>query len=410
MERQARDLRLAVIGQGYVGLPLAIEFSKVLGTVIGVEIDEVRAELLKSGQSFTEDVPESELQKALESGRLKISTSFESLTSIDVVVICVPTPLTNDGLPDLSAIDSCIQGMASLLPAGTLVVNESTSYPGTLRGFIAKRFSELRGCNDLLFASAPERIDPSNGLWGLRNTPRVVAGIDKYSTDFVVDIYSAICDKVIAVSQPEVAETAKLLENTFRQVNIALINQISEFCSAASIDVFQVIEAASSKPYGFMPFFPGAGVGGHCIPVDPMYLHWKSAEVGVDLELIAKSQAINENRPKVIAQKLKNLIFERDSSILIVGMGYKSGVGDLRHSPAQSVFIEMSKDFDQVKWFDPRVSEAITRGRVSRIDGFEIYVVFDNVLFESFPSEIYSASLVLDCSGRLNGLKSIKVI
>jgi UDP-N-acetyl-D-glucosamine dehydrogenase len=237
-----------------------------------------------------------------------------------------------------------------------------------------------------------------------------VAGIDKDSTDLVVQLYRAICDEVIVVDTPEIAEMAKLLENTFRQVNIALVNQISEFCSASSIDVFKVVEAASTKPYGFMPFYPGAGVGGHCIPVDPMYLYWRSAQLGINLDLISKAQFVNQNRPSVITQKLRGIIPEASKSILLVGMGYKSGVGDLRHSPAQEIYSQLAKVFEKVNWFDPRINHSLVIGKTEGLYDFEVYIVFDYVLFKSIESKINSNSLILDCSGRGRTLGSIKVI
>jgi UDP-N-acetyl-D-glucosamine dehydrogenase len=401
---------IAVIGQGYVGLPLAIAFSKVFDKVIGIEVDESRAKSLLNGHSFTEDVSVNELNKALRSGRFRIESRFECLAQANVVIICVPTPLTSEGQPDLEAVESCIDQMAEFVPDGTLIVNESTSYPGTLREFIAKKLYQLRSKEGLLFASAPERIDPGNRFWELKNTPRIVAGIDKDSTDLVVQLYRAICDEVIVVDTPEIAEMAKLLENTFRQVNIALVNQISEFCSASSIDVFKVVEAASTKPYGFMPFYPGAGVGGHCIPVDPMYLYWRSAQLGINLDLISKAQFVNQNRPSVITQKLRGIIPEASKSILLVGMGYKSGVGDLRHSPAQEIYSQLAKVFEKVNWFDPRINHSLVIGKTEGLYDFEVYIVFDYVLFKSIESKINSNSLILDCSGRGRTLGSIKVI
>ena len=267
---------LAIIGQGYVGLPLAMAAVDAGWTVIGVDNFEAKVNQINGGTSPVEDVSGNQLQTAISNGLYRATTDFSEVTKASVVTICVPTPLNDKREPDLSLLKSAATGIGPYVSEKTLVVSESTSYPGTLRDIIIPIVNELKPVDteNVYFACAPERVNPGDAIWNQKNTPRLVGGIDQESQIRALAFYNSICDAVVTVSNPEVAEAAKLLENTFRLVNIALINEFTQICSASGINVHEVINAAASKPYGFMQFTPGVGVGGHCIPVDPLYLTW----------------------------------------------------------------------------------------------------------------------------------------
>ncbi len=353
----SRGRKVAIVGQGYVGLPLAMSAVKAGFKVTGIDVSKRIVEQLNQGRSHVEDVTDDELSRAIEFGLYGASNSGEAVSESDVCIICVPTPLSADGQPDLSFLESAVRLVAMHLKPNALLVSESTSYPGTVRDFVKPLVVSLRNDSgrELSFASAPERVDPRNEKWGMTNTPRLVSGVDETSTKHAMDFYSAICDTVIEVSKPEVAEMAKLLENTFRQVNIALVNQLVPFCKEIGIDIREVVDAAGSKPYGYMKFFPGAGVGGHCIPVDPLYLLWKAREVGVELPLVAKADELIEECRSMSSLDDRLVEPPAGSCIAILGVAYKSGVSDIRESPAAQVAQSLELNGFQVVWFDPFV-------------------------------------------------------
>jgi UDP-N-acetyl-D-glucosamine dehydrogenase len=352
---------LAIIGQGYVGLPLAMAAIDAGWTVIGVDNFEAKVSQINSGSSPVEDIPDEQLQSAIAKGAYRATTDFSAVSEASVITICVPTPLDEKREPDLALLRSAAKGIAPYVTNETLVVSESTSYPGTLRDVIIPIINELKPqeSQNLYFASAPERVNPGDPIWNQKNTPRIVGAIDVASKARAMEFYESICDAAVSVSTPEVAEAAKLLENTFRLVNIALINEFTQLCSANSINVHEVIDAASSKPYGFMPFRPGVGVGGHCIPVDPLYLTWWARQSGVQAKFVESADSINHEMPKYVAERALALIEKKTNSprVLILGVAYKPGVADVRETPATELRNYLISKGANVAWHDPLVSQ-----------------------------------------------------
>jgi UDP-N-acetyl-D-glucosamine dehydrogenase len=353
------NLTLAIIGQGYVGLPLAMAAVAAGWTVIGLENSGAKVVQINSGFSPVEDISDVQLRAALSSGAYKATTDFSTVSNASVITICVPTPLDEKREPDLTSLRSAATEIAPFVSSETLVVSESTSYPGTLREVIIPIINSLKPKDtvNVYFASAPERVDPGNILWNQRNTPRLVGAIDAASQLKALAFYESICDVPISVSTPEVAEAAKLLENTFRLVNIALVNEFMQLCSANGINVHEVIDAASSKPYGFMPFRPGVGVGGHCIPVDPLYLTWWAREHGGSAEFVESADSINHAMPKYVAQRALSMVDTKikNPKVLILGVAYKSGVGDVRETPVSELRDHLKAAGAVVAWHDPLV-------------------------------------------------------
>ena len=351
---------LAIIGQGYVGLPLAMAAVDAGWTVIGIDNFEAKVAQVNSGKSPVEDVSDYQLQTALASGAYRASADFSSVAKASVITICVPTPLDEKREPDLSLLQSAASAIAPFVSNETLIVSESTSYPGTLRDIIIPTVDSLKPIDsvNIYFASAPERVNPGDPVWNQKNTPRLVGSVDAASQVKALAFYESICDVAVSVSSPEIAEAAKLLENTFRLVNIALINEFTQLCASTGINVHDVIDAASSKPYGFMPFRPGVGVGGHCIPVDPLYLTWWARQNGGRAEFVEIADSINHTMPKYVAQRALELV---DSSVtrprvLILGVAYKPGVGDVRETPVSELRDYLNVKGIEVAWHDPLVN------------------------------------------------------
>ena len=350
---------LAIIGQGYVGLPLAMAAVDAGWTVIGIDNFEAKVAQINSGSSPVEDISDAQLQAAITKGDYKATTDFSTVAKASVITICVPTPLDENREPDLALLRSAATGIAPFVSNETLVVSESTSYPGTLRDIIIPIINSLKPKDSvtIYFATAPERVDPGNALWNQKNTPRLVGGIDEASQVKALVFYESICDAAISVTTPEVAEAAKLLENTFRLVNIALVNEFTQLCSANGINVHEVIDAASSKPYGFMPFRPGVGVGGHCIPVDPLYLTWWARQNGGTADFVESANSINHAMPKYVAQRALAMVDAniKNPKVLILGVAYKPGVGDVRETPVSELLDNLKAQGADVAWHDPLV-------------------------------------------------------
>jgi UDP-N-acetyl-D-glucosamine dehydrogenase len=351
---------LAIIGQGYVGLPLAMAAVDAGWTVVGVDNFEPKVAQINSGKSPVEDISDTQLQAALTSGVYRASTDFSSVAKASVITICVPTPLDEKREPDLSLLQSAASAIAPFVSNETLVVSESTSYPGTLRDIIIPAVDSLKPKDSVkvYFASAPERVNPGDPVWNQKNTPRLVGAVDAESQVKALAFYKSICDVAVAVSSPEVAEAAKLLENTFRLVNIALINEFTQLCASTGINVHEVIDAASSKPYGFMPFRPGVGVGGHCIPVDPLYLTWWARQNGGRAEFVEAADSINHAMPKYVALRALKLVAPSviKPKVLILGVAYKPGVGDVRETPVSELRDHLKAHGAEVAWHDPLVT------------------------------------------------------
>ena len=350
---------LAIIGQGYVGLPLAMAAVDAGWSVIGIDNFEAKVAQINGGSSPVEDISDAQLQAAILKGVYRATNDFSAVSQASVITICVPTPLNKKREPDLTLLRSAATGIAPYVANETLVVSESTSYPGTLRDIIIPIVNQLKpkDSSRVYFASAPERVNPGDPVWNQKNTPRLVGSIDKDSQQRALAFYESICDAAVSVSTPEVAEAAKLLENTFRLVNIALINEFTQLCSASDINVHEVIDAASSKPYGFMPFRPGVGVGGHCIPVDPLYLTWWARQNGGKAAFVESADSINHAMPKYVADRALSMVEAsiKNPKVLILGVAYKPGVGDVRETPVSELRDHLEEQGAEVAWHDPLV-------------------------------------------------------
>lgn len=346
-------MRVAIIGQGYVGKALGISAHNAGHSVVGVEIDESRIASLAGEVGYS------------------VGSDFSSVTGSEVVVIAVPTPLDGNRVPDLSYVESACESLKSFVGAGTLIVNESTSFPGTLRNVIAP----ILGLN-CLYASAPERIDPANEKWGIENTPRLIAGMSSEATSKALEFYRSFCKEVHEVSSPEVAEAAKLFENTFRQVNIALVNEFAQIANVLRISTHETLAAAATKPYGFMPFVPSVGVGGHCIPVDPSYLSYAAEQAGVEASFINLANKVNVSMPSYIAARIASLLGGSVSGkrIQVAGIAYKADVSDTRESPSLALISALRELGAVVSWHDPVVGT--WNGEISSaLDGVDLGVV-----------------------------------
>lgn len=351
-------MRVAIVGQGYVGLPLAVVAAEAGHTVTGIDVDASRVGLLNHGTSPVGDISDAALSAVIKSGNYQASDSFSAVATSDVICICVPTPLGEDRLPDLSAFEAALEAVGANLGAGSLVIIESTISPGTTRGLASSILSSVSRHKDYSVVYSPERIDPANKKWNVKNTPKLVAGLDEEGTDRAVRFYSSFVDSVVKASSVEVIETAKLLENSFRLVNISFINELAEFCARMGIDVREVVDAAATKPYGFMPFYPSAGVGGHCIPVDPSYLVAKAREIGAPTRFIDLANEVNLSMPSFFVGKAEGMIGSLSGKkILVVGVAYKPDVSDVRETPASGLISLLRSAGAVVSWHDHLVLE-----------------------------------------------------
>jgi UDP-N-acetyl-D-glucosamine dehydrogenase len=402
---------LAIIGQGYVGLPLAMAAVNAGWTVIGIDNFEAKVAQINSGRSPVEDIPNSQLAAALNSGLYRASIDFSEVVEASVITICVPTPLDENRQPDLSLLHSAAKAIAPYVSNETLVVSESTSYPGTLRDIIIPTVESLKPKESLnvYFATAPERVNPRDLIWNQKNTPRLIGGIDTASQSKALDFYQSICDVAISVSTPEIAEAAKLLENTFRLVNIALINEFTKLCSTQGINVHEVIDAASSKPYGFMPFRPGIGVGGHCIPVDPLYLTWWARKNGQISKLVEDSAEAVRLMPDYVATRILDLIDKGipNPRVLIIGVAYKPGVSDVRESPSKLLKDYLVAEGVEVGWIDPLVKNWESTSPVKTDWQCDVVVVALPGVLESVTAFIDRGVKVLDCTNTFMGVNGV---
>ena len=350
-------MRVGVVGQGYVGLTITESSLGAGHEVVGFDLNKALIEKLSAGHSHIEGVSSHSLQAGIKSGKYKATSNPSDLDGCDVVVIAVPTPLDSQGAPELSALKSACKSLASSLKSPTLVINESTSFPGTLREVIAPEIGKSGLTH--IYAVSPERVDPGNQSYGSKNTPRVVGGLTQEATAKAVDFYRTFCDEVIAVSSPEVAEAAKLFENTFRFINIGLVNEFAQVLSKMGVPVDETLAAAATKPYGFMPFHPNVGIGGHCIPVDPFYLQEKAKEFGIASKYIEVSDEINKSMPVFIVDRLESECGKslKDLSIQVIGVSYKKNISDTRETPAEAVVHILKERGAKVTWHDPLVSE-----------------------------------------------------
>jgi UDP-N-acetyl-D-glucosamine dehydrogenase len=405
---------------GYVGLPLAVAFAQEGHEVVGLDADPLKIDALNEGRSYIEDVP-SEHLAALD-GRLTATSRYPDLSSCDAIILCVPTPLTSSREPDLSHMVDAATSLATVLQKGQLVVLESTTYPGTTRERLKPILEEsgLAAGRDFHLAFSPERIDPGRTDYTIRTTPKIVGGLTDACTQRAAELYGDICKEVVQVSGPEAAELAKLLENIFRSVNIALVNELAMLCERLDIDVWEVVDAAASKPFGFMRFDPGPGMGGHCLPVDPFYLAFKAREHDFYPEFIELAGKINQNQPSWCVQRIERTLSDagkatKGAKVLLLGVAYKAGVGDMRESPALKIIRLLRERGAEISYHDPHVPE-LPDFDLSSANLDEGLREADLVCIVTAHPEVdhrrvvEEASLVLDFRGVTRGIEARNVV
>ncbi len=423
-----KTAKVAVLGMGYVGLPLATVFAEAGFDVTGIDPIQSKVDTLNQGVSYIGDVSTAQVARLVSQGRLRATTDYSVLAGIDAVSICVPTPLRKFGDPDLSFIVSAMDGLAPYLHPGMLVVLESTTYPGTTRELMLPALAQVTGMQvgkDFYLAFSPERVDPGRQDWTTINTPKVIGGITPACMQMGVAWYSQAIKTVVPVSSAEVAEMAKLLENTFRMINIGLVNELAIMCDRLDVDVWEVIEAAASKPFGFMKFTPGPGLGGHCIPIDPLYLSWKLKSLNYTARFIELASEINSNMPRYVVGLVQDALNEqrkplKDSDVLVLGAAYKPDIDDLRESPAIDVIGLLKQKGACVSYHDPYVGSFSHDGwsmhsvpdLMAAVKAADCVVVITNHQVYDYPAILDAAQLIVDTRNALAkvGAGSPKVV
>ena len=422
---QSKQARVGVVGLGYVGLPLVVEFANAGYTVIGIDIDEKKVDAINRGESYIQDISSEALAPLVKSGKVKATSDFSIVSSLDTIDICVPTPLRKTKDPDMSYIVNACQSMAKFFHPGMLVILESTTYPGTTDELLLPMFEtpECKVGEDFFLCFSPERVDPGNAKYQTKNIPKVVGGITDACTKMGALFYSQALEIVVPVSSTRVAEMVKLLENTFRMINIGLVNEIAMLCDRMNINVWEVIDAAATKPFGFMPFYPGPGLGGHCIPIDPFYLSWKTKQAGIEARFIELAGYINGTMPHFVVDKIQNALNEhakplRGSHIHIMGVAYKRDIDDVRESPALDIIHLLDKRHAKVTYSDPYVPVLRADGVVlemSSVDPLKaaaeadcVVIVTDHKNF-NYAQLVDKAKLIVDTRNALKGIKSDKI-
>ena len=415
---RAKQARVGVIGLGYVGLPLAVEFAEAGLPVTPVDLDVTKVDNIRRGVSYIPDVPSERVGRLVEAGRLEATTDFSVLAKADAISICVPTPLRKTKDPDLSYVVAAVEQVAKHLRPGQLVVLESTTYPGTTEEVVRPMLERggLVAGRDFFLAFSPERVDPANPEWHTGNTPKVVGGIDKASTDVATALYQQIVKTIVGVSSTSVAEMVKLLENTFRAVNIGLVNELALMCREMKIDVWEVIDAARTKPFGFMAFYPGPGLGGHCIPIDPFYLSWKARQSGFESRFIELAGHVNASMPRYVVDRVGEALNSagkpiKGSRVHLYGMAYKGNVGDYRESPAIDVARLLVQRGAVVSYSDPHVPEVDEHGFEMRATpeqaalerGIDCAVIVTDHRAFDYDLLLRHAPLVVDTRNALKG-------
>jgi UDP-N-acetyl-D-glucosamine dehydrogenase len=401
-------VKVSIIGQGYVGLTISV-FAAEHHEVIGFDKNQGVVDALNAGRSHIEGVESSDLTKWITAGRYKATTDASQIAGSDAVVIAVPTPLSKDRKPDLSFVESACKTIGKNVKTPALIINESTSFPGTVRNLIKPEIEKYSsGTIAHMYAVSPERVDPGRTDWNQKNTPRLYAGLTPDASEAVREFYSTFCDNLVEVSSPEVAESAKLFENTFRQVNIALVNEFAQIAHALGISVYETLDAAATKPYGFMKFMPSAGVGGHCIPVDPSYLADTAARVGVPATFIERANEVNLEMAKYVVDRVAadNGGSLKGKSVQVVGVAYKPNVADVRETPAELVIEELKKAGAMVTWSDDLVSSWMGESS-TLLGGSEIAVVVTLHSATVAEAVLMSAPYVFDTTGKVKGAHSL---
>ena len=419
-----KSARVGIVGLGYVGLPLAMEFAKAGFHVTGIDLQQSRVERLMQGESYVQDVPSSDVAQFVNAGRFDATADFSVVRELDTINICVPTPLRKTKDPDLSYIVSAADEIARHFHPGLLVILESTTYPGTTEELLLTTFEKhgLKVGEDFFLCFSPERVDPGNPVYQTSNTPKVVGGITPACTEMGRLFFSQALEKVVPVSNTRVAEMVKLLENTFRMINIGLVNEMALMCDGMGINVWEVIDAAATKPFGFMPFYPGPGLGGHCIPIDPFYLSWKTKQSGIEARFIELAGYINGNMPHFVVDKIQNALNNhgravKSSHIHIFGVAYKRNIDDMRESPALDVILLLKKKGAEVTYSDPYVPKL-------KLDGVDLVsqdalasarqadcsvIITDHSSFD-YKGLVTAAKLIVDTRNALRGFDSEKIV
>jgi UDP-N-acetyl-D-glucosamine dehydrogenase len=400
-------MKVSIIGQGYVGLTISV-FAGEHHNVIGFDKNDRVVDALNTGKSHIEGVESADLAKLIAVGKYKATTDAAEIAGSNVVVIAVPTPLTKDRKPDLSFVEAACKTVGENVKSPALIINESTSFPGTVRNLIKPLIEKYSGSIEHMYAVSPERVDPGRSDWNQKNTPRLYAGLTPAASAAVRDFYSTFCGELIEVSSPEVAESAKLFENTFRQVNIALVNEFAQIAHALGISVYETLDAAATKPYGFMKFMPSAGVGGHCIPVDPSYLAHTAAGLGVPATFIERANEVNVEMAKYVVDRVKadNGGSLSGKTVQVVGVAYKPNVADVRETPAEPVIEELKKAGAVVNWSDDVVGNWMGQ-QSSPLGGADIALVVTLHAVTDAKAVLKSAPYVFDTTGKVAGAHSL---
>jgi UDP-N-acetyl-D-glucosamine dehydrogenase len=413
-------VKIGIVGLGYVGLPLAVAFAEAGHEVVGLDADPGKIESLNTGRSYIEDIPDSALAPL--GDRLLATPRHADLASCDAVIICVPTPLTSSREPDLTYLLEASSGLAQVLQAGQLVVLESTTYPGTTRERLVPILEEsgMTAGSDFHLAFSPERIDPGRTDFTVHTTPKLVGGLTEACTERARELYELICERVVVLSTPETAELAKLLENIFRSVNIALVNELAQLCDRLEIDVWEVIDAAATKPFGFMRFDPGPGMGGHCLPVDPFYLAFKAREHDFYPEFIELAGKVNQAQPAFCVERIQRALNDvgrsvRGADILVLGVSYKAGIGDVRESPALKIVEQLRELGGEVSYHDPHVPELAKLGLSSRdldegLGSADVVAIVTPHPGIDYEDVVARASLVVDFRGVTRSVEATNLV
>jgi UDP-N-acetyl-D-glucosamine dehydrogenase len=416
-----RSARVGVVGLGYVGLPLAVEYAKAGFNVTGSDLNTAKTEGVNAGKSYIGDIHDEELAPLVTAGKLRATTDFSVIRDLDTVNICVPTPLRKTKDPDMSYIVAATQEIAKYFHPGMLIILESTTYPGTTDELVLPMLEKtgLKVGTDFFLCFSPERVDPGNPKFQTKNIPKVVGGTTAQCTDIGRLFYSQALEKVIPVSSTQVAEMVKLLENTFRMINIGLVNEIAIMCNGMDINVWEVIEAAATKPFGFMPFYPGPGLGGHCIPIDPFYLSWKSKQAGIEARFIELAGQINGQMPHFVVEKIQNALNDhtkpvRGSKVHIYGVSYKRDIDDVRESPALDIMLLLQRRGALISYTDPHVPDLRLDGfTIHSTDSFEdadcVVIVTDHTKFD-YGALVNGAKLIVDTRNALKTFSSSKIV
>src|SRR6202790_3685081 len=423
---ESKTARVGIVGLGYVGLPLAVEFAGAGFTVTGIDIDKKKVAALNRGESYIQDIPTAVLAPLVKAGKLKGATDFGSVATLDTINICVPTPLRKTKDPDMSYIVNACQEIAKSFHPGTLIILESTTYPGTTDELMLPMFEEagLKVGQDFFMCFSPERVDPGNPKYQTKNIPKVVGGITPACTEIGALFYRQALDTVVPVGSTRVAEMVKLLENTFRMINIGLVNEMAMLCDRMGIDVWEVIDAAATKPFGFMPFYPGPGLGGHCIPIDPFYLSWKTKQAGIEARFIELAGYINGQMPHFVVDKIQNALNDhskpvKGSRVHLLGVAYKREIDDVRESPALDIIHLLGKHGAQVTYSDPFVPHLHADGAVPDMAAIDVeqgtgeadcvVIVTDHKNFD-YARIVEHSKLIVDTRNALKGNQSDKIV